>query len=80
VKHVLLCLLLALLCATAAADQHAVVLLYHHVSEDTPASTSISPGQFAKHLDYLDQEGFVVMSLPAMLDALYAGNRYLRTP
>jgi biofilm PGA synthesis lipoprotein PgaB len=73
VKYVLLCLLLAVLCATAAADQHAVVLLYHHVSEDTPASTSISPGRFAKHLDYLDQEGFVVMPLAAMLDALYAG-------
>jgi biofilm PGA synthesis lipoprotein PgaB len=73
VKPLLPCLLLALVGATAAADQHAVVLLYHHVSEETPASTSISPGQFAKHLDYLQQEGFVVMPLPALLDALYAG-------
>ena len=69
----LLVLLLALNCLSTRADQHGVVLLYHHVSELTPASTSVTPVQFAQHLDYLEQNGFVVMPLSAMLGALYSG-------
>ncbi len=68
-----LVLLLALNCNSSRADQHGVVLLYHHVSELTPASTSVTPVQFAQHLDYLEQNGFVVMPLSAMLRALYSG-------
>ena len=39
--------------APAPPGDHAVILLYHHVSEDTPPSTSVTPGTFENHLDYL---------------------------
>ncbi|MCW8109000.1 polysaccharide deacetylase family protein [Alteromonas ponticola] len=43
----------------AAAD-NAVILLYHHVSNETPKSTSISPELFAEHMAYLDKHHQVV--------------------
>lgn len=55
-----------------AAD-HAVVLLYHHVSADAPSSTSVSPEVFRQHLDYLDSEGFTVLPLRLVLKTLAAG-------
>lgn len=66
-----LALLLAVCASTAYADRHGVILLYHHVGEQTPASTSVTPGVFAQHLDYLQREGFVVLPLATLLDALY---------
>ena len=55
-----------------AAD-HAVVLLYHHVSTNTPPSTSVSPNIFRQHLDYLDAKGFHVLSLGQVLKTLAQG-------
>lgn len=55
-----------------AAD-HAVVLLYHHVSADTPASTSVTPETFRRHLDYLAAEGFTVLPLSRVLETLARG-------
>lgn len=52
---------------------HGVVLLYHHVSEDTPASTSVTPEQFERHLEYLEDHGFEVWALDRLLDALFQG-------
>ncbi|MFA3790959.1 polysaccharide deacetylase family protein [Aliiglaciecola sp. SL4] len=43
-----------------ATPNHGVVLLYHHVSEDTPASTSISPAKFAEHMAYLKEQHNVI--------------------
>ena len=57
---------------THSAD-HAVVLLYHHIDDSTPAATSVAPHQFRAHLDYLDGEGFTVLRLGAMLGALARG-------
>ena len=45
------------------AAEHAVILLYHHVGEDTPAITSVTPAQFAEHLQYLDEHHFNIMPL-----------------
>ena len=53
-----------------ATDDHAVVLLYHHVSNDTPASTSVSPAILEKHLSYLEQHGFSVWALGRILKAI----------
>lgn len=58
--------------AVAQAD-HAVVLIYHHVSTETPAATSVSPQLFAEHLEYLDEQGFRVLPLRRLLTALKAG-------
>ena len=50
-----------------------VVLAYHHVAEDTPASTSISPEDFRGHLAYLRDNGFNVVGLDVMMKALRGG-------
>ncbi len=68
------CLLAVLLLCTGAAAQAAgAVLLYHHVAEDTPASTSTSPTDFRAHLRHLADNGFAVMRLEAMVEALRGG-------
>jgi peptidoglycan/xylan/chitin deacetylase (PgdA/CDA1 family) len=46
------------------------VLLYHHFSDKTPFSTSISPALFEQHLQYLQDNQFSVLSLEAMLSGL----------
>ena len=51
----------------------AVVLQYHHVSDETPASTSTSPERFAMHLEYLSEAGFDIVPLHDLVDALRAG-------
>ncbi|NHN38660.1 polysaccharide deacetylase family protein [Pseudomaricurvus alcaniphilus] len=70
-------LLALLLCGFAgalpAADDHAVILLYHHVSASTPPSTSVTPDQFRQHLDYLHSNGYQVLALDDLLDRLMAG-------
>lgn len=54
------------------AAEHATIVLYHHVSESTPASTSIAPAVFRQHMDHLRDDGFNVMPLPDLLEALQA--------
>lgn len=63
-------LLLILAVTGCARADHAVVLLYHHVSEQTPASTSVTPKQFESHLDYLEDHGFEVWPLARVLETL----------
>lgn len=58
------------LSAPSRAAEHATIILYHHVSESTPESTSVAPAIFRQHLDHLRDEGFNVMPLPELLDAL----------
>ena len=53
-----------------ADDDHAVILLYHHVSESTPASTSVSPTVFESHLEYLEQNNYKVLALSDVTSAL----------
>ena len=61
---------LASLSAATLAAEHATITLYHHVTETTPASTSISPANFREHLDHLRDDGFTVLPLPELLSAL----------
>lgn len=39
-----------------------VVLQYHHISDTTPKSTSISPALFREHMEYLEKNKFRIMS------------------
>lgn len=55
------------------AASQAVVLVYHHVADDTPASTSITPADFAAHLDYLAQHNHTVWPLPQLVRTLQQG-------
>lgn len=62
---------LALICLSghSYAAEHGVILLYHHVSDSTPAITSIGPDQFEQHLDYLQENDLAVVALSRILDA-----------
>lgn len=66
----LLCGAIGLVSTPIQAAEHATITLYHHVSESTPASTSVSPAIFRQHLDHLRDDGFNVMPLPELLEAL----------
>ena len=57
----------------AISAQAAVVILYHHVSEATPKSTSISPAQFEAQMDYLEQNNFKIVPLLELTEALRKG-------
>lgn len=50
-----------------------VVLLYHHVADDTPAVTSTPVAQFTAHLQYLSEHRFNVIALPEALAKLNQG-------
>ncbi|TCO78397.1 polysaccharide deacetylase family protein [Chromatocurvus halotolerans] len=71
-RRPLLTLLACILAVKAAAD-HGVILMYHHVDERTPASTSVTPAQFRQHLDFIEENGFAVVPLPVLLDSVYHG-------
>lgn len=71
-RGVLFCFLM--LAGTAAfAGDHAVILLYHRVSDSGPDSTRISPAQFHQHLDWIRDNGFQVVALTELLDSIYSG-------
>ncbi len=52
-------------CASAA-----VILQYHHVSDTTPKSTSITPAQFQAHLKYLADNSFNVVPLSELMNSI----------
>lgn len=54
----------------ANGADNAVFLQYHHVSDQTPRSTSVTPDRFKEHLDYLDDNGFTVKSIVDVVDAI----------
>ncbi len=69
-----LALALAVPAALAAdATPHAVVLEYHHVAEDTPPSTSITPQAFAAQMDYLAAHDFHVLALDEIVARMRQG-------
>ena len=50
----------------------AVILQYHHVSDTTPKSTSITPAQFEVHLKYLEEHSFNVVPLSQIMEKIKA--------
>jgi peptidoglycan/xylan/chitin deacetylase (PgdA/CDA1 family) len=52
-----------------------LILQYHHVSNDTPAATSVRPDMFARQLDLIEQEGFHVWPLRQLLRLLRSGSQ-----
>lgn len=53
----------------AGQAEGGVVLLYHHVSDRTPPSTSVTPERFEAHLNYLAENDFEVWPLRRLLEA-----------
>ncbi len=62
--------LITLLCGLSFNSLAAVILQYHHVSDTTPKSTSISPAQFEVHLQYLKDNNFTVVPLSELMNAI----------
>jgi poly-beta-1,6-N-acetyl-D-glucosamine N-deacetylase len=65
-------LLLMFFATSTWAKDNAVILLYHHVSEQTPAVTSVSPKVFRQHLEYLAAHHHV-LPLKTVIDAISHG-------
>ena len=74
-NKVLVALVFVILLASelALAADSAVVLMYHRFGEDDFPSTSIRTAQFEEQLAYLRDEGFTVVPLARVLDALING-------
>lgn len=72
-RFMLLGIFLLAVAPVSMAAQHCVVLQYHHVSEDTPGVTSVTPAQFQAHLDYLHANRFQVLALSDVVRQLREG-------
>ncbi|RUO33915.1 hypothetical protein CWE14_05525 [Aliidiomarina soli] len=49
--------------AAAEAEPSVSILMYHHVSESTPRSTTVSPDELRAHLQYLADNDFTVIDI-----------------
>ncbi len=67
--------LVSLLMASIASAQATVILQYHHVSETSPAVTSVSPAQFKQQMQYLHEQQFNVVPLQQVIDAIKSGEQ-----
>lgn len=56
--------------------QQAIILQYHHVSNTTPSNTSISPEQFAKHLQLINDMEFDVKPLSYVMNHIQSGTPF----
>ncbi|WP_119394330.1 polysaccharide deacetylase family protein [Salinibius halmophilus] len=61
-----------LLCTCVKAEL--VILMYHHVAEDTPASTSVTPEQFNQHLELIESLELTVVDLVDHIEAMKRGD------
>ncbi len=64
----------ALVCLLSVSSRAATVLIYHHVSNNMPASTSISPERFIAQMDYLAKNNFNVVPLAELTEKLKRGD------
>ena len=64
---------LGLCSGSLVAANHFNVLLYHHVSDTTPPSTTISVKGFQEHMQYLKDNDFQVLALGDAIGAIQSG-------
>ena len=62
--------LLALFGLMTFSANAVVILQYHHVSETTPAATSVTPAQFREQMQFLANDGFKVIPLSQVVEAI----------
>lgn len=72
-KH-LLWIVLFLQASLSSAADHFNILVYHHVSDSTPFSTSISPTKFREHLQFFKDNQMSILSLEQALALLNSHN------
>lgn len=70
ITRLVLSLCAFLVSMTVQANDAVNVLVYHHVANDTPASTTISPSGFREHLQLLRDNDFTVVPLGDAVAAL----------
>jgi len=75
--RIALILVAVLATSVTRAAEHGVILMYHHVDANTPPSTSVSPEQFASHLDHLQDNDYQVLPLSTLLQQVYDGDGQL---
>ncbi|MEE2002219.1 polysaccharide deacetylase family protein [Alkalimonas sp. MEB108] len=51
----------------------AVILIYHHIAEDTPRVSSTTEDELRQHLTHLQEHGFDVVGLDVLLSKLQSG-------
>ena len=71
--RVVLCLFIVIPAASAQSDNSAVILMYHNVSAETPASTSVTAEKFTQHMQYLADNQYTVWPLFKTLQHLATG-------
>jgi biofilm PGA synthesis lipoprotein PgaB len=54
----------------------AKILLYHHVADDTPPSTSVTVASFERHLALIADRGYQVVPLQQIVDTLVNGGAF----
>lgn len=59
--------------ASEQIESSAAILMYHNISNDTPASTSVSPEMFKQHMQHLADNGFTIWPLFQVLTHLANG-------
>lgn len=65
--------------AYAQKGGHLIILQYHHISEQTPHSTSTRPEKFIKHLELIEDMALPVVELESALRRLYKHGRLKQT-
>ena len=65
--------LIGIFCSGSLQSKAATVLIYHHVSNTMPASTSISPERFIAHMDYLEKNNYHIVPLLELTEKLRKG-------
>lgn len=71
--RVVFCLSVLVPVVRAQSDNSAVILMYHNVSAETPASTSVIPEKFFQHMQYLADNQYTVWPLFKTLQQLATG-------
>ncbi|WP_284244584.1 polysaccharide deacetylase family protein [Thalassotalea insulae] len=69
-KKYLLIIIYLLLTNIHLNSEAAVILQYHHVSTETPVSTSIAPLQFEAHMQFLADNGYRVVALSEIMNSI----------
>jgi peptidoglycan/xylan/chitin deacetylase (PgdA/CDA1 family) len=61
------------------ANNAAVILQYHHVSDDIQASTSVSPSTFEQHIEWLQVNQFLILPLAMIINTLENQKNFKQT-
>lgn len=80
IKRISHLLYLTVLLSMSLPASALVVLQYHHVDKGTPASTSVTPEQFAEHMALIETLGLEVVDLESATRALLSSDSSVDNP